>query len=233
MTEKLLTHIREIKYLTMNVAEVTVDLIMPDFVSFRSGQYMEMEMGPVKKSFFIASVPDHNQYLKFCVEIKPGSAEKTFFKNAFTGMEINFYGPSGKFFAPEHFVSLCCLAEGAGVAPFASVVPDLLSRGIKSPISLVFSLDSEDNVFYFDKFSHLKTQYANFDFVPMLSDPKSYWPGEIGKVDTFLKINYDSGKDKDAHFMICGSAEFIFAAESALLAQKHESKKIIKQILNH
>jgi len=181
----------EKKFLTMNVLELTVLLVFPANIKFAAGQFMQFKIGDALKAYSIVSVPDHNLALKFCVSIVEKGLASEFFKRAKVGDEVDMRGPAGNFMVEDFTKNYFFVATGVGVAPFASIIPDLLGRGFTQKAVLLFGLRHEEDIFYYERFTHLQSLYENFKFVPLLSRPKSHWPGETGRVTTYIEVAYE------------------------------------------
>lgn len=227
--QEYLTRVSEIKYLTQHVLELSVDLILPDTILFKAGQFMQFILGPQQfRSYSIVSVPDHNRTLKFCVELVPGGAGSAFVKSLSVGSEVKMRGPLGVMTFDFFERDACFIAGGVGIAPYASMIPDMLSRGYSREAHLLFGVRNEENVFYFDRFNHLATMYQNFKFTPILSRPEMHWPGEVGRVTTYLDVAYERYRDR--LFYICGGMDLVKDVRSLLLRKGHKPTDIKLEI---
>ena len=218
----------EKKHLTMNVLEVTAELMVPDTILFLAGQFMQLQIGGELKAYSILDIPDHNKSLKFCVSLIAAGKASEFFKTAKVGDEIDMRGPVGNFTAEDFSKNYFFVATGVGVAPFASMIPDMLGRGYNGKCRLLFGLRHEEDVFYFDRFTHLQSLYPNFTFTPTLSQPKSHWPGEVGRVTTYIDVAYEYYKDY--LFYVCGWQEMVRDTKDLLLKRGHDPLKIKVEI---
>lgn len=205
----------EKKHLTMNVMEVSVVLIVPERVEFKAGQFMQLQFGSELKAYSIISPPEQPSLLKFCVMVIDGGQASEFFKAAKVGDELDMRGPAGNFMVEDLSKNYFFVATGVGVAPFASIIPDLLGRPFLGKCRLLFGLRAEEDVFYFDRFMHLQNVYRNFQFTPVLSQPQSHWPGEVGRVTTYIDVAYDYYKDYI--FYVSGRRQMVDDIKALLL----------------
>ncbi len=224
------TIIREIRYLTQDVIELTVDLTSPGQIIFEAGQFMDFRFGKDVRSYSIVSVPDNNTSLQFCIEMLPNGVGSNFFRAAKIGDKLLINGPMGIFTVTDHTRDIFFVATGVGVAPFASMIPDMLGKGFTARAQLLFGIRHEENVFFFDRFRHLQAIYPNFKFVPLLSQPKSHWPGELGRGSTYLDVAYEY--HKNSVFYVCGGMEMIKDVRALLLKKGHNSKDIKLEIFH-
>jgi NAD(P)H-flavin reductase len=222
------TQIKEIKYLTLNTIELTVGLAFPTDVRFLAGQIMELKFGSVFRAYSIINVPDQNQSLKFCIGLLEKGVASDFFRIVKVGHEIDMRGPSGNFIVNDFSKNYFFIATGVGVAPFVSIVPDMMLRGFEEKVHLLFGVREEEDVFYFDRFTHLQNMYANFKFTPVLSRPKSHWPGETGRVTTYLDVAYEYYKSYV--FYISGGIEMVKDVRALLEKKDHDLDKVKLEI---
>jgi len=222
------TKIREKRHLTLKTIEITVDLIAPTDISFTPGQYVELLIGKEWKPYTICSLPESNNSLTFCIGLYDKGLASDFFREVKVGREITMRGPAGFFTVTDLAKNYLFVATGVGIAPFVSIVPNLLRKEFVGRSQLLFGVRHEEDVFYFDKFTHLKSLYDNFIFTPMLSQPKSHWPGEVGRVTTYLEVAYDYLKDYE--FYICGATEMVQDARNVLLKKGHSEDRIKTEI---
>lgn len=222
--QEVLGRVKEKKHLTLNVIELTVDLVMPSQVPFKAGQFMQFKIGDVLKSYSVAVVPDHAEYFKFCIELLPSGVASDYFRRLHAGDDIVMQGPHGMFTFEQFNRNAFFVATGVGVAPFVSLVPDMLTRGYNAEVTLLFGVRSEEDVFYFDRFNHLSVLYPNFKFYPILSQPKMHWPGEVGRVTTQLDVMYD--RHKDCLFYLCGGKEMVGECRDILLKRGHKLEDV-------
>ena len=220
--------ISEKKYLTLNTLEITVELISPDEILFKAGQYMEFVLPGAVKSYAILSVPDHNRSLKFCIHVDTKEKESELIRNFQVGDLLSLKGPLGNFEIFDFSRDIFFIAAGTAIAPFVSIIPDILSRGYDKHAKLLFGVKSEEDVFYFDKFTHLTNLYQNFSFVPLLSQPKSHWPGGIGTITTHVDVHYDLFADNI--FYISGSSEMVKSIVTILEKKGHNPADIKEMI---
>lgn len=218
----------EKKYLTAHTLEITVQLLSPTDITFVAGQFMEFKIGERLKAFSIVSAPEQKQYLQFCVALYDKGIASEYFKGCKIGSEVTLGGPRGNFVVQNFTRNIFFVASGVGIAPFCSIIPELLTRGFGKKLKLLFGVRSEADVFYFDRFNYLKTLYKNFTFTPILSQPRSHWPGETGRVTTYLDVAYDYYKDYV--YYICGSERMATDTRALLLTRDHDVKDIKLEI---
>lgn len=229
--EKILTQVVSLKYLTQKIVELHVRLEAPNIVRFKAGQFMQFHIHGVYRSYSIVSAPTGlDETLVFCIELIPGGVGSEFVKNLKPGDEVVMHGPLGVLGVKEKEMErdLFFVATGVGIAPFVSILTDLFTRGYGGEANLLFGLRNEENVFYYDKFNTLAKNHPRFKFLPILSRPESHWPGEVGRVTTYLEVHYEQFRDR--LFYLCGSKEMVTDTRAVLIAQGHDAKAIHLEI---
>ncbi len=220
--------INELRFLTQNILEVEILLTSPGDIVFKAGQFMNFVFPGGVRSYSLVSVPDHNSNIKFCVELLEHGVGSDFFRRAHVGDAVTMRGPQGIFTIDDTSKNLFFVAVGVGIAPFASMIPDVLGKGFVGAAHLLFCVRHEEDVFYFDRFNHLQHIYPNFKFTPILSQPKSHWPGEVGRVTSYLDVAYEYYRDN--LFYVCGGSEMVRETKDLLVKKGHASPEVRLEI---
>ncbi len=224
-----LTQVTQLKHLTLDIVELDVQLVEPTELAYRAGQYMLFKIGGTTRSYSLAIPPLlDSPRLTFCIKLEPQGLGSDFVRQLKVGDEVQMTGPEGAFIVEDFNRAAFFVATGVGIAPFTAMIPDMLSRGYREKVQLLFGVRSEENVFYYDRFNRLAKQYDNFKFVPVLSRPQSHWPGETGFVTTYLEVGYPHFKDNI--FYLCGSNTMVDDARKVLLKVGHDPKQIRQEI---
>jgi NAD(P)H-flavin reductase len=227
--QEYLAQVIQVNYLTMDVLELHVRVVAPEAPVFLAGQFMQFKIGDQVRSYSMANPPtESNQDLVFVVKLYEKGVGSDFVRQLKRGDEFSMRGPAGNLTVTDFSQQIFFIANGVGVAPYASIIPDLLSRGFKNDIRLLFGLRNEESAFYYHKFTGLTTLHPNFKFTPILSRPQSHWPGETGRVTTYLDVSYTSFKNYQ--FYLCGSMDMVKDARQILLKHGHAVRNIKLEI---
>ncbi len=227
--QEYLTQVTQIKHLTLDIIELSVQLVVPTELSYQAGQFVEFKIGNDHRAYSFAAPPVvGSKVFTFCIKLEPDGVGSNYIRTLEVGSEVVLQAPFGTFVIQDLQQPAFFVTTGVGVAPFAAMIPDMLSRGAKVPVYLLFGVRSEENVFYFERFSRLARQFDNFQFVPMLSRPQSHWPGQTGQVTTYLQVGYPDFKD--FMFYLCGSTAMVADTRQLLLKAGHDVKKIQQEI---
>jgi NAD(P)H-flavin reductase len=213
------------KKLTEKITELNLKLIEPASIQFKAGQFVQFLIDSQKRSYSIISVPKQNDGISFCVDISPMGVGSNFVENLKKGDELLLEGPLGVFVVKPADKDLLFVATGAGIAPFKSMILNLLDSGFDKNVVLLFGLRAEPDIFYFDFFERLSQKHKNFNFIATLSQPSENWQGQKGRVTAYLQQNYEQYKNCTAY--ICGSIEMVKDVR-ALLIEKGTQPTDIK-----
>ncbi len=207
--QEYLAEIATLKHLTMSAVEITAKLIAPDEIEYKAGQTIQLKLHDNLLEVPIATPPsENNQLITFCIDSPKQGWLHDFIQNSGVGAQIKIQGPSGGFVIKDESKEILCIAQATGVAMFAAIIPTLLvTNNYRNKIKLVYELNSEEEVFYFEKFSVLARKFGNFSFMPVLVRPHAHWPGEVGTASTFVQVSGKSFKDYDVY--VSGSRVFV------------------------
>lgn len=204
--EEFLGEVTNLRHLTLSVIEITVRLIAPSSVVFRAGQHMKLRING-KEIIAPMAWPPRGDNVELVFLLSKTDQLKEYFSQIKVGDQIPMEGPAGDFFIIDPRRDILAMAHNTGIAPFASIVPELLLAGYSNKFKLLFEVNSEEDVFYFERFQALSTKYPNFSFVPMVVRPHAHWPGEVGSVTIYIQVSAEYLSSYETY--ICGDGDFI------------------------
>lgn len=221
--------VTKIEYLTSNVLELSLLVEGSEFLSFIPGQFVQFIISDkVFRSYSIISLPSDLPVIKFCIKLEDGGVGSEFVRLLKVGDSVPMRGPAGKFIVGDISEQATFVANGVGIAPFYGMVSDLLEKNPDAQVSLIFGVRSEDDIFYYDFFESLATDYKNFHFIQALSQPKSQWQGYNGRVTKYITENYH--ELVESTFYLCGSLGMVQDARTILMQNGHQIDKIKLEI---
>jgi NAD(P)H-flavin reductase len=125
---------------------------------------------------------------------------------------------------PLKIVMIC---TGTGVAPFRSMIGDIINRGISDiQVHLIFGTRTEADVLYRAEFEHYTTLYSWFRYDIALSR-ESDWPGHKGHVHPIYMEEYKIVRPNTV-FYVCGWSRMVDEAVANLLTELHYDRKQVK-----
>lgn len=203
-----------------------VKLTRPAGFEYTAGQFIQViipvEIGEVLRSYSLSSAPQNSE-LELCIKLLPDGVGSNFFRSIKPGDQINFYGPVGRFIVQTELDSpLVFVATGSGLAPVMSMINDVLqTRAYSAPVSLLFGVRTQPDIFWQERLQTLAAQFPNFSHSTTLSQPDLNWMGKTGRV-----TNHLSTLPKAAHYFLCGSGEMVTEVRSYLVSAGEPASSI-------
>ena len=179
--------------LASDVYEFIFELIEPSTIDFQSGQFVLIyATNPatgelISRAYSIASVPSQNNELHIVIAIIKTGTLTPILDTWEIGHELQIQGPFGHFTLKSPADrELIFVATSTGIAPFHSMILDLLSKGDSRSMHVYFGVRHEENIFYQREFETLAKQHPNLHFTLTLSQPFDAWKGSRCRVTALL-----------------------------------------------
>lgn len=197
---------------------------------FDAGQFLNILIPTpekvVKRSYSIASPPQWAAQgkLDLCWKRVPGGFATNYLWELKKGDKLEIQGPLGRFTPKKPLPqTIVFVSTGTGIAPFRSMIHDLIAK--KEPVNLwnIFGNRFEEDVLYKEEFEELARQNTNLKNIFTVSRPKT-WKGETEYVQHLLKkhIAVSAG----THIFICGLSNMIKEVESTALEMGFSKEQI-------
>jgi CDP-4-dehydro-6-deoxyglucose reductase, E3 len=179
-------------------------------MDFKAGQYMQMFIPQPDKvrrtSYSIASPPRLRDGFELCVTLVDGGVSSTYLHGLKPGDHIQAMGPLGKFVPPQPLPrDAVFIATGSGVAPFRSMIHDLLDKGTDKKLYLIFGNRFEEDILYRKEWEELARARPSFKHMFTLS--RAQWAGPRGYVQDQIESFIPDPREKD--YYICGLTNMI------------------------
>ena len=194
--------IDQIKFLNKHVIKLILRTPPTNKLNFKSGQYVNIISGDIKRSYSIANSVKNDVKLEFYIKkYKSGLMSNYLFNNAKVGDLLRIDGPYGTFCYRESSKNnIIFLATGTGIAPVISILNELNSNILKKDIWIFNGNRNDEFSFYKSKFS------KKINYFEVYSQQK--------KNGTFFGYVQDAMLDKkinleDAQIYACGSDNMI------------------------
>lgn len=206
------------------------ELKKPHTIDFQAGQYIKIKINEnLEQEYFLFSSPTIDHGFEILVDRHIKGPSTTYLENLKLGDELEMTAPHGDFVLDEADQSeLVLVATGVGVAPFYSMILDLLqTKQSKRKITLYWGLDSLDEFFLYEDLELLEKNFPNFDFHPVMSNAIPEWTLCRGSVYDCLSVHEVNA---DALFYICANEEISDKMKNLFLTNgvKEEQIKIAK-----
>ena len=220
---KFRAKVLRIRHLTIDVREVTLKLVDPPMLAFLPGQSIALTIpdgvsGQSSLRYYsLASLPNSSSQLVLLFNAGDHGKGATFLLKHSVGEELPFSGPFGSFHLhddPER--DLLFVGTGTGIAPLWSMIASLLEVSYSQPMTLLWGLRSESDIYYMEELQRWADRHSNFSFILTLSQPGQNWRGKTGRV-THLLQEFPQVDHLAAY--VCGNRKMV-AEVSALLRNK-------------
>jgi ferredoxin-NADP reductase len=208
---------------------------------FVPGQWLSVKANTpdgeeMTRAYSIASPPSTNGQFAFCLNRVQDGFMSNYLCDLRKGGEITFQGPFGDFILRPPLRDTLFIATGTGIAPFRSMLKDLLEPTFEdrvgragSPVAphqfwLLFGSRYDHDIYYREEFEHLARERANFHFLPTLSRGAPEWSGLRGYVQEHVREIV--GNRTDMHAYICGLDRMVSANRELLKSLGWDRKSI-------
>jgi ferredoxin-NADP reductase len=203
----------------------------PADFAFRASAAVRMTLntpqGAEAHPMSISSSPMRN-YLEWIVRVSNSE-----WKNAFAalkpGDEIQIEGPRGKFYLdPEKPAVL--IAGGIGITPFKSMIEYATDAQLATPITLVYSSKTPDEIVCNDDLAALAPKNPHLEIIHTITRPapEQNWNGRVGRIDLEL-LRQISAKQPDALYYICGTPGMVQNTIDHLHALEISDERIMQE----
>ncbi len=223
--QTFITTLSEKKEIADNVLELRFE--KPEGFEYQAGQFVQFfipgEEKSTPRSYSISSTPK-DDYLEFCVKILEGGLASSHFSSMNVGDTLEMRGPRGRFILNPEASSHMFLATGAGLAPIMGMLlEELKNNGSQKPVSLLFGVRSEKDVFWTERLDELKKVHENFSYTLCLSKPEDIESCNAveGRVTGHLPESFDG-----VHVYLCGSGEMVMEVRKAAIERGADAKAI-------
>ena len=224
--------VERIRDVTHDIKEVYIKL--PEEISFRSGQYAQIEApsyakikDDTQRAYSMSSRPGDKDHVEFLVRLVPEGIVTTYVhEHLEEGAKLRVIGPFGEFYVRDSDATMICVAGGSGMAPFKSIFHDFIEndRMGERDIWYFFGAVRLKDMYYIEELTELDRKYERFHFVPALSEPEpgTEWPGATGLItevlDHYLADVISTDMPKEGY--LCGSPGMLDAC-MAVMRTKH------------
>ena len=129
-----------LEFLSEDVVKVTLRTPPNKSLEFLPGQYIDLSVKGIKRSYSIASTPSDSQIELFIKNYTGGQFSNYLFNEAKVNDLLRIEGPKGTYILPKKIPqNLIFVSTGTGIAPNLSLIKSILNNGIKqsSQITLI------------------------------------------------------------------------------------------------
>jgi Na+-transporting NADH:ubiquinone oxidoreductase subunit F len=231
---QFISTVARIRDLARGMREVELDLVEPERMGFRAGQYVqflrpgsENDPQPVYRAYSMASPPSRGSRLTLLFQrVEGGACTSYVFESLREGDRVFVNGPFGSFCLRESRRPLVFVAGGSGVAPIRAMLLDMAEKHVDRPSAFFFSAHSAADLVYGDDIRAFESLLPDFRFYPVLSRPlaEDRWRGEQGGLPAALSRLLPRLDEHEAY--LCGGPGLIDASIGAMKSKGLRDERI-------
>jgi len=209
--------IAEIVDYTHDIKGITFELLEPNNIDFKAGQYVQLmtpkyakQKQSVSRAYSISSKPSlKNQFQLIIRRVPEGICTTWVHDHLKVGDKVNLTGPYGDFFIRDTKADIIYVAGGSGKAPIKSMLEDLKEKGTDRRMAYFFGAVTKKDLYLTDYMEEFKQVFDDFDYYPVLSNPteEEKWEGRKGFVMPFFSEYIKDPKNTEAY--LCGSPRML------------------------
>lgn len=218
--------VKSIQNLTHSLKRLKLQVVEPETISFKPGQYIQLKSEPygsigecVSRAYSISSDSTDNSHVELIIQRVPeGICSTWVHQHLNEGEEVEFTGPMGEFYIREGQGEIIMIAGGSGMAPIVSMLWEAAYKQISRKITFFYGARAMKDLFYLETMEEFEDKIPDFTFVPSLSnpDPGDDWEGKTGWVTEHVENYLKERNTFDMQAYLCGSPGMIQASVKVL-----------------
>ncbi|HIG31189.1 MAG TPA: hypothetical protein EYQ50_26650 [Verrucomicrobiales bacterium] len=190
-------------------------------VDFKTGQFITVswpDTPKYRRAYSLSSCALDRDFFEITVK-RDGQMGTRIVDWAKAGDRLVVIEPVGKFLPVlEPDAHLLCIAGGSGVTPFRGFVREATRRGLKTRITILYSVRTTQDIIFETEFKALEKENPNFHFHVTCtrltdSDP---WTGRRGRIDSEWVQSMIEDREKTV-FYACGPNDLVLRTEELVL----------------
>jgi NAD(P)H-flavin reductase len=197
-----------VRDVTPHVREIAL-LPLARRLGYQPGQWISVKvpMDPkpaLNRAYSMAEPEGPSGQLLLVFDRVPGGIGSKYLYSLNPGDRVSFSGPHGKFLLPqERDKDLLLIGRYTGMVPIRCMVKALMSPESATPMTIISTAPSEDELLYRNEFAALGTCHAGFHYIPIIGPP------ELETERVMEAISKKIGDRRDIRPMICGLKQFV------------------------
>ena len=216
--------VREVRAETPRARSLTLDV--EDWPGHRAGQHVDVRLTAedgyqAERSYSISSAPELDA-VEITVElIEDGEVSPWLAGEAHPGDVFELRGPIGGHFswAADEGGPVLLVAGGYGLAPLMAMLRHRAARGSETPVNLLVSARSADDVPYREELASLEPSPGLRVEYTYTREAPSGWTGWARRIDKAMLTEVSPGGD--ARVFVCGPTPFVERVTELLVEAGH------------
>ena len=199
-----------VEQLSEDSIELVVDLDEGSELSFLPGQYVHIDVPGTEahRSYSFSSLPGESRATFLIRNIPNGVMSGYLGDRATAGDRLTLTGPLGSFYIREVTRPVLMLAGGTGLAPFLSMLAQLVEKGCDAPIHLIYGVNQDDHLVKVNALESFSAKLPSFTYSTVVVDEGSDHPRK-GYVTHHMDAEVMHDGDVDVY--LCGPPPMVDA----------------------
>ena len=185
---------------------------LPMWMPHLPGQHYDVRLTApdgytAQRSYSIASSPLDRGEVELTIDrLDDGEVSPYFHDVIVEGDQVEVRGPFASYFVWRGEAPVILVGGGSGVVPLMCMLRHRRRTGVQTPMRLVYSVRTEEEVIYADELGEETT-------LTFTREPPAGWAGHAGRIDASMLAGIEPGMTA----FVCGSNGFVEAASQLLL----------------
>ena len=211
----------------------SIALELPNWVGHRAGQHVDVRLTAedgyqAQRSYSIASAPEDTDLVLTVERLDDGEVSPYLVDELRPGDQLELRGPIGGYFVWEQSSGgpLLLIAGGSGVVPFRAILRHRVAVGGETPVRVLYSARSLDEVLYREEFVSLGRDEEIGVHLALTRAWPDGWHGHRGRVTPELLREVSWPPPARPLIYICGPTAFVEAIAAQLVDLGHDPSRI-------
>ena len=189
---------------------------------FKAGQYLQVALPDgSRRSYSMANPPHESDSLQLHIRHVAGGQFTQIVPQLKAGDTLQVELPYGNFELKEESAApMLCVVGGTGFAPVKSLLDDMVKKGVKRPVTLVWGGRNRAGLYLMAAVEKWRKSLPGFAFVPALedADDAQALSGFHGRVDDAVRQRFDALAGHEVY--CCGSPAMVAAVRKACVEER-------------
>jgi len=171
-----------------------------------------------KRPFTLSSSPTEAGCVSITTKMTDSRFKNTLLEIAKAGNDVSerltLEGPEGDFIRNPKRPAVM-IAGGIGITPFRSMIRHAADSGNDTPVTLLYSNDSPDEIAFREELDRLAKEHDWLTVIHTITGDTDDWSGRAGRIDADLIAGYGEQLDKPVYY-VCGPPAMVKAMDNVL-----------------
>lgn len=189
---------------------------------FKAGQYLQVALPDgSRRSYSMANPPHESDTLHLHIRHVPGGQFTQIVPQLKAGDALQVELPYGNFELKEESAApMLCVVGGTGFAPVKSLLDDMVKKGVKRPVTLVWGARDRKGIYLLSALERWQKLLPGFTFVPALGDAEDAkaLSGFHGRLDDAVRHLFPALGGHEVY--CCGSPAMVSSVRKVCVEER-------------